>query len=167
MARSRVSSPAAEEFRTLLASERAKGKSTRVVAAEFGIGESTVRDILSGRRGVTEAKAERALRFATENPPPRFEVPTADGGFALVEPRTRRDVSRLGTYFNAIQRARETGDHRIVAEKMRGKTKIEGADGATVILDTDPRRLRDLSDAGLSPGRDQRFVSPKKSRRRA
>jgi hypothetical protein len=167
MARSRALSPAGGELSALLASERAKGKSTRIVASEFGIGESTVRDILSGRRGITEARAQQALRFATENPRPRFEVPTADGSFALVEPKTRRDVSRLGSYFNVIQRARETGDHRIVAEKMRGKTKIEGADGATVILETNPRRLRDLSDAGLSPGRDQRFVSPKKSRRRA
>ena len=167
MARSRALSPAAEELRALLASERAKGKSTRVVAAEFGISETSVRDILSGRRGITEARARRALDFATENPPPRFEVPTSDGGFALIEPKTRRDLSRLGSYSNALQRARETGDHRIVAEKMRGKTKIDSADGTTIILDTDPRRLRDLSDAGILPGRDQRFVSPKKSRRLA
>jgi hypothetical protein len=165
VARSRqTSSGAANQLRAALAAERARGKSTRVVAAEFNIAETSVRDLLSGRRGVTERKAAAALEaFGNRE---RFPVLLAGGHEAFAEPRTMRALRRLAAWYNADRRARETGDWRVVTDAMRGRATIETTDQGTVTLETNPRVLREPSDAGANaPYRDVRFVSPKRRRR--
>jgi hypothetical protein len=158
MARSRQTSPQAEALRSLIAEMRApkpgrpQGISTRTIAARLGLGESTVRDISTGRRGVTPQKAEAALRTYEETRP-------------TIETLTRRHASILGTYANLRQQARKTGDPGLVARRMGKDVVVQTADGP-LRLETDPAVLRAQADAGIDPYRDIRIDSPKKARRR-
>jgi hypothetical protein len=166
MARSaRPPSQAAEDLRATIRSQLEQGFSTRTIAAKLGIGETSVRDINKGRRGVSEGKAEVALRSFVENNS-GITVPMAGGGFTVVEPHTRREASRIGKYLNALGQAQKTGDYRLVSKIMRGKETIIGPSGGTVRLETGTRRLREAADADLLNFRNVKFVSPKKSTRR-
>lgn len=166
MARSaRAPSQAAEDLRATIRGQLDQGFSTRTIAAKLGIGETSVRDINTGRRGVSEAKAEAALRSFVENSSD-ITVPVSGGGFRVVEPRTRREASRIGKYLNALGQAQKTGDYRLVRKIMRGKETIIGPGGETVRLETGPRRLREAADADLLNFRNVKFVSPKRSTRR-
>ena len=131
---------------------RAQGYSTRTIAARFGIGETTVRDLSTGRRGITEAQAEKALRTFVETRPE-------------IETLTRRDASRLGTYLNLRKQAQRTGDAGLIERRLGRNVVIQTADGP-LVLETRPEVLRAETDAGIDPYRDQRIVSPKKARRR-
>ncbi len=131
---------------------RAQGYSTRTIAARFGIGETTARDLSTGRRGISETNAEKALRTFAETRPE-------------IETLTRRDASRLGTYLNLRKEAQRTGDAGLIERKMGRNVVIQTADGP-LVLETRPAVLRAEADAGIDPYRDQRIVSPKKARRR-
>lgn len=133
-------------------SGRAQGYSTRTIAARFGIGETTVRDLSTGRRGIAEARAAAVLRTFAETRPD-------------IETLTRRDASRLGTYLNLRKQAQRTGDAGLIERRMGKSVVIQTADGP-LVLETRPRVLRAEADAGIDPYRDQRIVSPKKARRR-
>jgi hypothetical protein len=131
---------------------RAQGYSTRTIADRFGIGETTVRDLSTGRRGITEAQAEKALRTFAETRPE-------------IETLTRRDASRLGTYLNLRKQARDISDFGLIERRMGRNPVIQTADGP-LVLETRPAVLSAESDAGIDSYRDQRIVSPKKARRR-
>jgi hypothetical protein len=152
------SGPLAEQLRAQILAMRtskpgrAQGYSTRTIAARFGIGETTVRDLSTGRRGISETNAEKALRTFAETRPE-------------IETLTRRDASRLGTYMNLRKEAQRTGDAGLIERRMGRNVVIQTADGP-LVLETRPAVLRAETDAGIDPYRDQRIVSPKKSRRR-
>jgi hypothetical protein len=147
----RYSSPALDTLIATIAGERSRGRSTRILGEEFGLGESTIRDLTTGRRGLREDKAIAALqRFEMRERP---TVPVAGGGFAHVEPKTRRDRSNLMAYYNADRRARESGNWNVV----RGRDVITTPDGP-VSVETDPRTLQELSNAGI--GGPYRNVEP-------
>jgi hypothetical protein len=166
MARSsRPPSQAAADLRATIGTQLEQGFSTRTVAAKLGIAETSVRDIHTGRRGVSEGKAEAALRSFVGNNS-GITVPVAGGGFMVVEPHTRREASRLGKYLNALGQAQKTGDYRLVHKIMHGRETIIGPGGETVRLETGPRRLREAADADLLNFRNVKFVSPKRSTRR-
>jgi hypothetical protein len=138
-----------------IAHERSRGRSTRIIAEEFGLAEATIRDLTAGRRGLREDKAVAALhRFEMRERP---AVPVAGGGFAHIEPKTRRDRSNLMAFYNADRRAREQGNWRVVETSMQGRATIMTADGP-VRLETDPRRLQELSNAGI--GGPYRNIEP-------
>jgi hypothetical protein len=134
---------------------RAEGFSTRMIAERFKIGESTVRDLSTGRRGMNETRAAEALQIFRETQP------------SGVEYLTGRDASLAGRYARALQDAQRSGNYRTLADRFgRRPVVVQTAEGP-LSLATDPAELRALSDAGLEPLRNQTWVSPKKSKRRA
>lgn len=150
--------PLAEQLRAQILAMRAskpgrrQGYSTRTIAARLGIAETTVRDLSTGRRGITEVRAEAALRTFAETRPE-------------IETLTRRDARKLGTYLNLRKQAQRTGDAGLIERKMGRNVVIQTAD-RPLVLETRPDILRAEGDAGIDPYRDQRIVSPKKARRR-
>ena len=151
----RYSSPVLDSLVATIAGERSRGRSTRILAEEFGLAEATIRDLTAGRRGLRDDKAVAALQHFEMRERPA--VPVAGGGFAHVEPRTRRDRSNLMAYYNADRRARESGNWNIVRDAMRGRDVIMTPDGP-VRVETDPRTLQELSNAGI--GGPYRNVEP-------
>ena len=162
LAPARAPSQAAEDLRATIRGQLDQGFSTRTIAAKLGIGETSVRDINTGRRGVSEAKAKAALRSFVENSSDMHGFPVSGGGFRVVEPRTRREASRIGKYLNALGQAQKTGDYRLVRKIMRGKETIIGPGGETVRLETGPRRLREAARRGPLELSQRQIRIPKK-----
>lgn len=143
-----------------IAHERSRGRSTRILAEEFGLAETTIRDLTKGTRGLREDKAEAALdhfqaRFAN-----RPQVPISGGGLVHIEPRTRRDRSNLMAFYNADRRARETGNWNVVRETLHqpGRSDVIMTPDGPMRIETNPDRLRELSNAGV--GGPYRNVAP-------
>jgi hypothetical protein len=126
---------------------REQGISVREIARRTGLGKSFVHDLTSGKRRLSPqratAVADRLARVVG-----RMRV-IADGQVQMVEPLHKRDFSKIGRFWNVLERARRTGDYgAIKADLAKSKRTIRTTQG-TFTLETNPAVLRQLDDAGI------------------
>ena len=123
---------------------RADGISLRQASREFGVdprtvlklGKSALRKRTSGR--YSAKSDDRLLRV--------LAVPTVDG-ISEVALRDSRQASKLGQYWDAVQRYLQTGDASAI-QKFRGK-RITTANRVRIPLLTDLDQLSRLGNAGV------------------
>ncbi|MCH8877951.1 MAG: helix-turn-helix domain-containing protein [Chloroflexi bacterium] len=126
----------------------ARGFSQYEIARRAGISRGHVYNVLRGRAGLSRDTAAKVLGNLDRD----FKAALArEYGIAWVDPANSRQYSILGKNWNAIQRARETGDraplrefrrkHAVIVEKGK-RVKIKLLD------DRDWEALKRLEEAG-------------------
>lgn len=130
----------ADEIRRL----RERGFSVREIARRTELSKSFVHNISIGKRGVSTSRAATATeRLSREQP--AFAI--IDGQLRAVDPSSRRERQKIGRYMRAVKDAKRYGDYRDVRRRFR-RTIIKTSEGE-FHLETDPKVLSELDDAGL------------------
>ena len=94
----------------------ARGFSQYEIARRAGISRGHVYNVLRGRAGLSQGTAAKVL----DNLDRDFKAALArEYGIAWVEPANSRQYSLIGKNWNAIQRARESGDRAPLREFRR------------------------------------------------
>jgi transcriptional regulator with XRE-family HTH domain len=123
---------------------RQRGFSVREIGRRTGISKSHVHDILTGKRGVSAARAASATEHLSRERP---ALAIIDGQIRAVDPVSRRDRQKIGRYMRAVQDARRSGDFRELRRRFK-RTVLKTSEGE-FRFETDPTALRELDDAGL------------------
>jgi transcriptional regulator with XRE-family HTH domain len=126
---------------------RERGLSVREIARRSGLGKSFVHDVTRGKRQISAQRAaivsERLSRVVGTM---RVIV---DGQVLIVEPLHQRDFSKIGRYWNVLEKTRRLGNYdQLKRELTKAQRTIKTTEG-TLVLETDPIVLRELDDAGM------------------
>jgi transcriptional regulator with XRE-family HTH domain len=140
----RPPSPEAEFLAKQIRQMREAGFSVREIARRTGISKSHVHNIDIGKRGVSAARAVRAAERSSRE---RWALTLIDGQMRAVDPLTQRDHQKISRYMRAVKDAKRFGDFRDIRRRFR-RTVIKTSEGE-FRLETDPRILMELDDAGI------------------
>lgn len=125
---------------------RDQGFSVREIAEQTGLSKTFVHDLSRGKRRVSTERAGLATERLLRQGGMRI---ITDGTVGVRTPLRKRDRSKIGKYWNVLERARRRGDYTIVRKSLtRAQLTVRTAEGV-VILETDPALLRELDDAGM------------------
>jgi hypothetical protein len=126
---------------------REQGISVREIARRTGLGKSFVHDLTRGKRRLSPeratAVADRLARVVGEM---RVIV---DGEVRMVEPLHKRDFSKVGKFWNVLERARRTGDYSMIKTHLTKSQRTIRTTQGMFTLETNPAALRELDDAGV------------------
>ena len=127
---------------------RERGFSVRELARRTGLGKSFVHDVTRGKRRLSAKRAtgvsERLSRIIG-----KMRVIPIGGPPGLVEPLHQRDFSKIGRFWNVLEKARRVGDYGVMKRELTNAQRTIRTTEGTVELETDPKVLRELDDAGL------------------
>jgi transcriptional regulator with XRE-family HTH domain len=124
---------------------REQGLSVREVARRTELSKSYVHNIVTGKRGISAARAAAASERLSQEQP---ALALVEGqGITPVNPLNRRERQKIGRHWRAVQDARRTGDFRGLRRRF-GRTVVKTAEGE-FRLETNPDVLLELDDAGL------------------
>jgi transcriptional regulator with XRE-family HTH domain len=133
----------AEEIRRM----RAQGFSVREIARRTGLGKTFVHDVARGKRSLSVTRATAASEELARHG--GMLILAAGQDYRKVNPLTKRDYSKIGRYWNAVQRARHRNDFTRLEQSLgKSGTTVKTAEG-TFQLETDPYALATLDDIGL------------------
>jgi transcriptional regulator with XRE-family HTH domain len=121
------------------------GMSQREIGRQLGISESYVRDIIKGRRGVSNARARKLVPTARKAGW-AMRVPTAGTkAVTTVTPASKRDASKIGKYWSVIRYDAMFQDYEAVGKKLSLRQRtIRTMTGEHIVLTDDADELWDL-----------------------
>jgi hypothetical protein len=127
---------------------RRRGFSEREIGRRTGLGKSFVHDVVHRKRRLSTQRAaavsERLSRIVG-----KMRVIRAGGVLDVVEPLHQRDFSKIGRFWNTLEKARRLGDRNLLERELtKAQRTIKTTEG-TIMLETDPDMFRELDDAGL------------------
>ncbi len=131
---------------------KAEGFSRMEIARRFGAKHGTVYNWYSGRTGISKKYAEKIMSVEVQSMKHEMLLPR-DYGAEWIQPANRHQRSKLGSYWNAVKKARSDDDWTAL-KKYEGKyiLVVDKGKRQKMYFVTDPKDIKRLDDeAQLEP----------------
>jgi hypothetical protein len=137
---------AASSMRAKIRRMRREGFSVREIARQTHLSKTFVHDVSRGKRRLSAKRAAVASERLAQQGGMRVIV---NGHRDVVRPLRKRDRSKIGKFWNVLEKARRRGDYALIRKSLSKAQRTIHTTQGTQILESDLVDLRKLDDAGL------------------
>jgi hypothetical protein len=127
---------------------RREGFSVREIARQTRLSKTFVHDVSRGKRRLSAKRAAVASERLAQQVGMRVIVIGKERE-RVVRPLRKRDRSKIGKFWNVLERARRRGDYALIRRSLTKAQRTIHTTQGTLILESDPVDLRKLDDAGM------------------
>ena len=110
---------------------RREGFSVREIARQTGLSKTFVHDVSRGKRRLSAQRAAAAGERLARQGGMRIIV---NGVLDVVRPLRKRDRSKIGKFWNVLEKARRRGDYALVRKSLtKAQRTIHTAQGTLIL----------------------------------